>query len=116
MNENNFNGYPFLKAARGNWHNALYIKCTHITCPYGQSSICEGFLFVADADGTPLLATAEDIRRLTHETVEPEGCRGILWQHSFQSVYASYIDWHMEDDTQCPLLELCQKQRIPPCR
>ena len=61
MNQSNCKLYPFLKATRGNWHNALFVKCTHSICPHGHSAICKGFLFTADADGTPLLVDAEAV-------------------------------------------------------
>ncbi|MCM1192530.1 MAG: hypothetical protein NC548_39560 [Lachnospiraceae bacterium] len=108
LNQSNCKLYSFLKAARGNWHNALFVKCTHSACPYGHSGICKGFLLIADADGTPLLADVETVRRLTHEEIEPEGCQGILNQRAFISAYSSYLEWHTEDDSLCPLRQLCQ--------
>lgn len=108
MNQNISTLYPFLKAARGNWHNALFVKCTHNTCPYGHPAVCSGFLFVADADGTPLLVDIEAVQRMAQEAIEPESCHGILTQRSFASAYASYLEWHTEDGSQCPLRLLCQ--------
>lgn len=109
MNQNKCNFYLFLKAARGNWHNALFVKCACDTCCYGNSAVCKGFLFIADADGTPLLMDAESIRKLTGEEIEPEDCQGIISRNAFLSACASYIEWHTEDDAGCPLQQLCRR-------
>lgn len=100
------NLYPFLKAARGNWHNALYVKCGHSCCPYGARDTCQGFLFAAGADGTPLLIPTETFQALTGESVDADECQGILWQHAFISAYAIYIEWHVLSDSDCPLKQL----------
>lgn len=98
--------YPFLKAARGNWHNTLFIKCGHSRCPYGSPDVCKGFLFVAAADGTPLLVPAEEFETLTGEEISAEECRDVLWQYAFISAYAAYIEWHTISDSECPIKQL----------
>lgn len=106
MNFNLENIYPFLKATRGNWHNTLFIKCGHSRCPYGTPVPCEGFLFVAAADGTPLLVPAAEFETLTGEKISADECRGILFQYAFISAYAAYIEWHTISDTECPIKQL----------
>ena len=106
MNFNHENIYPFLKAAKGNWHNTLFIKCSHSRCPYGHPDVCKGFLFVAAADGTPLLIPAEAFERLTGEEISADECRGILLQYAFISAYAAYIEWHTTLDGTCPIKQL----------
>lgn len=100
--------YPFLKAAHGCWHNALFIKCEYDACPHGQSSPCEGFLMVVDADGSPILMPANILRQLSGEPIEPEECSGVLGKKTFEAVYGLYIEWHTIPSTGCPLLELCR--------
>ena len=98
MNQQHCNIYPFLKAVRGCWHNALFIKCEHTVCPHGQSPPCGGFLMAVDADGS----------HVAHESIEPEECRAVLGKQTFETVYGLYIEWHTISSTDCPLLELCQ--------
>lgn len=108
---NHENIYPFLKAARGNWHSTLFIKCGHSSCPYGSPEMCRGFLFVAAADGTPLLVPIEEFEALTGEEVSAEECRGILSHYAFVSAYAAYIEWHTISDTECPIKQLICETR-----
>lgn len=108
MDQQNCNIYPFLKAVHGCWHNALFIKCEHTTCPHGQSPPCEGFLMAVGADGSPILIPVNILRQLTGESIEPEECRTVLGKKTFEAVYGLYIEWHIIPSTGCSLLELCQ--------
>lgn len=98
--------YHFLKAVRGNWHNALYVSCRHCNCI--QHPHCEGFLMTADADGSLILMPVDVIRSLTGEDIEPEGCQGIVEKRIFETLYSLYIEWHAVSETDCPLLQLCE--------
>ncbi len=104
--------YAFLKAARGNWHNALYISCS-APCQYGPIGPCEGYLLTADAEGLPLIIPAKTFRTLTGESIEPPDCRGHLTLQAFRSAYAAYIEWHTESLSDCPLMQLCQDPALP---
>ncbi len=108
MDQKKCNVYSFLKAVRGCWHNALFIKCGHAVCPHDQSPPCEGFLMAVDADGSPILMPAKLLQKLTGEPIEPEGCRAVIGKQTFESVYGLYIEWHTVSSTDCPLLELCR--------
>lgn len=110
MDQNNYLLYPFLQAVRGNWRNALYLKCGRKVCPYGRVMLCEGFLMAAAADGAPILMPVRYFRLLTGEPVEPEECRGILTQQAFEAVYSLYIEWHTLSSRDCVLKQLCQPQ------
>ncbi len=113
MNRHNFNQfYPFLKAVKGNWHNALYIGCPNGSCQYGGNP-CHGFLLAADAEGLPILMPVDFFKRLTGEDVEAEGCKGRLRLKAFQSAFSSYIEWHTDSASECPLLQLCQIRPEP---
>ncbi len=108
MNQKKCNIYPFLKAVRGNWHNALFIKCEYTVCPHSQSPPCEGFLMAVDADGSPILMPAKVLQQLSGESIEPESCQAVIGQRTFESVYGLYIEWHTVSSTGCPLMELCR--------
>ena len=84
--------YPFLKAVRGNWHNAMFIKCEYTVCPHGQSSPCEGLLMTADADGSPILIPAKIMKHLSGESIEPEECKTVLGKQTFEAVYLRMQD------------------------
>ncbi|MCM1214946.1 MAG: hypothetical protein NC331_06505 [Lachnospiraceae bacterium] len=115
MNQKQCNIYPFLKAVRGCWHNALFVKCGHDNCPYGQATPCKGYLLAVDADGTPLLMPADKLQLLTGESIEPEGCRAVLNKQAFETVYSLYIEWHTTFSTGCPLLQLYQTSYSNSC-
>lgn len=108
MDQKKCNVYPFLKAVRGCWHNALFIKCEHTVCPHSQSPPCDGFLMAVDADGSPILMPAKLLQKLSGESIEPEGCQAVIGKRAFESVYGLYIEWHTVSSTGCPLLELCR--------
>lgn len=97
--------YSFLKAVRGNWHNALYLSCRRCTCT--QHPQCEGFLMTADADGSLILMPTDAIRSLTGEDIEPEGCLGMMEKRIFETLYSLYIEWHAVSETGCQLQQLC---------
>lgn len=98
--------YSFMRAVRGNWHNALFISCNCQTCPHGEGLRCDGFLMAADADGRPLLMPVETLRRLTGESVEAAECWGSLDRRAFEAAFSQYIEWHTVSDEDCPLMQL----------
>lgn len=104
--------YSFLKAAHGNWHNAIFLFCTHRNCPYGHPHLCEGYLMVADAEGIPILMPVEHVRRLTGESISREECRSALGMPAFEAAYSLYIEWHTISSRDCPLRQLCQFTEI----
>lgn len=107
MNDNLNKMYRFLKATRGNWHNAIYIKCSSLICPHGNPSPCEGFLMAIDADSTPILLPVESLRKLSGESIDPEECRVTLSKHTFEAIYALYVEWHTVSSESCSLMQLC---------
>lgn len=107
MNQNHCKFYSFLKAVRGNWHNALFIECRCNSCPHKKTKVCEGYLLTADAGGELLLIPVERLSQLTGESIEPTECRGNLSKQAFESLYSQYIEWHTVTDTDCPLRQLC---------
>ena len=79
MNQKPCQFYSFLQAVRGNWRNALFIRCSGSLCPMIRQASCEGFLMAADA-----------------------GC-----QRSFRTAYTKFLEWHTSSDHVCPFLQLC---------
>ena len=97
------NFYLFLKATRGNWHNAIYIKCSSLLCPHGNLMPCGGFLMAIDADGSPIFMPVETLRKLSGESIDPEECCIILNKHTFEAAYAQYVEWHTAAPESCSL-------------
>lgn len=56
MNQKPCQFYSFLQAVRGNWRNALFIRCSGSLCPMIRQASCEGFLMAADASCQPIFA------------------------------------------------------------
>lgn len=106
MKEKQTELYQFLKAVRGNWHNAIYISCKH--CPGTKASQCRDFLMSADAEGHPILIPVNVLHLLTGEEITPEDCRGMMEKQVFETLYSLYIEWHTVSQNECPLLQLSQ--------
>ena len=51
--------YPFLRAVRGNWRNAIFVRCGCDSCMEGRPSPCAGFLLAVDECGQIMLLSAE---------------------------------------------------------
>lgn len=107
MNQIYHTFYSFLKATRGNWHNAIYIKCSSLICPHGNLNPCEGFLMAIDADGSPTFITVESLRKLSGESIDPEECHITLNKHAFEAIYGLYVEWHTASSESCSLMQLC---------
>lgn len=111
MDKNHCEFYLFMRAARGNWRNTLYVSCGCAECPWGHPGSCEGFLLAADADGSLIIISIENVRQFTGETVEPSECRGTLPRKMFEAVFSQYIEWHTTSDSDCSIRQLCQKAK-----
>ena len=74
MNQKPCQFYSFLQAVRGNWRNALFIRCSGSLCPIIRQASCEGFLMAADAGCQPIFLSVQTVRKLSGETVDPEDC------------------------------------------
>lgn len=96
--------YPFLQATAGNWRNAAYIVCK--SCPYGCSPLCGGFLLTAGADGSPIILPADLLHQQTGEYPDQAECSAILSRSAFESIYAQWLKWQINDPAGCTLLQL----------
>ncbi len=101
MERETYRLYAFLRAAHGNWRNALAIICTD--CPWGKTESCRGYLLTADEEGRPILIGTEQFATITGEQIDPMECKGFLYRHVLQGVYALYFEWHTVTDEDCPL-------------
>ena len=105
--------YPFIKAAQGNWRNAMFISCECATCPFGINPDCEGYLLVSDSMGFPIIIAVEQIKAFTGEPVDPHECCAVITKTSFEAVYAQYIQWAISQKGICPLPTLSWKTACP---
>lgn len=93
--------YAFLHAVRGNWRNAVFVKCGD--CPYGEKTPCGGFLLAADADGRPLLLHTGVIRVMSGITPEESECSAALNREQIKTLYASWLEWNTVSANECKL-------------
>ena len=107
MNQKPCQFYSFLQAVRGNWRNALFIRCSGSLCPMIRQASCEGFLMAADAGCQPIFLSVQTVRKLSGEAVDPEECSAILECRSFRTAYTKFLEWHTSSDHVCPFLQLC---------
>lgn len=96
--------YCFLQAAAGNWRNAIYIECRNCTCSH--TGPCSGVLMVSDADGAPILLTADWFREQTGEQIDKNECAAVLSRAAFESAYSLWLKWQTDDAMQCSLLQV----------
>lgn len=104
--------YSFLRAVRGNWRNAIFVRCGCDACLYGREIPCAGFLLAVDESGQVMLLPAETIQALTDEEVEPAECSAILPRRSFDAAFSKYMEWHTPNPSACALRQLCL---VPGC-
>ena len=81
--------YSFLRAVRGNWRNAIFVSCDCGNCMCGRTTPCSGFLLAVDECGQVMLLSAEDIQRLSGETVDSSECIAILSRRAFDAAFPS---------------------------
>ena len=82
--------YSFLRAVRGNWRNAIFVSCDCGDCMCGRATPCSGFLLAVDECGQIMLLPAEDIQRLSGETVDSSECIAILSRRAFDAAFSKY--------------------------
>ena len=81
--------YSFLRAVRGNWRNAIFVSCDCGNCMCGRATPCSGFLLAVDECGQVMLLSAEDIQRLSGETVDSSECIAILSRRALTPPFPS---------------------------
>ena len=104
MKNQNSGLYPFLQATAGNWRNAAFIECK--SCPYHGALLCSGFLLTTGANGSPILLPAERFHQQTGEYPDKTECAAILSRTAFESIYAQWLKWQINEPASCALLQL----------
>ena len=105
--------YAFLRAARGNWRNALVVICQ--SCPYASKPVCEGHLLVTDALGAPIFLPLDTMRKVAGQDIDIQECAGILDRFAFEAAYGLYLQWQTDKTVECPIKQLCQDFDITGC-
>ena len=93
----------FIKATRGNWHHAVYIKCSvcwHSKCPKND------FLCATDYDGRPMVISKQDAETFFGEQIFKDDCLFQINNREFEKFYYSLIQDKIDDIHACPLMVL----------
>ena len=93
----------FLKAARGDWRNAIYIACSG--CAHKESP-CAGFLMSVDRDAKPILVELSQFQQSTGEKVSQDECAAVLSRPAFETLYAQWLLWEIDNPLRCSLMQL----------
>jgi len=96
--------FSFFNATKGNWRNSIFIECDE--CPYGKQKPCSGFLLVPDADGQPILLSADVIQKMTGITPDKYECQTIINQQQFESIYSFWLEWNVSSSNECAILQI----------
>ena len=81
--------YRFLSACGGNWRNTIFVSCP-------EPDSAHGFLMAADRDGCPVIMELESFYQLTGEQIDPVECYGHLSKDAFESIFAQYLLWRID--------------------
>jgi hypothetical protein len=98
--------YWFLNAVKGNWRNAMFIKCE--SCPYGRN-VCDGFLLTTGHDGAPILISAAAIRQLSGQSADRHECLAVIDRKSFEKLFAVWLEWNVGSSDECSVLQTAGK-------
>ena len=90
----------FMDAAQGNYRNALYISCN--ICGYIKESHCGDFLFIAGADGAPILLPLSDAEQFFGCKIDYSDCNGRMGNIDFLKLYHKWIELNTVSDHTCP--------------
>ncbi|WP_313529246.1 hypothetical protein [Anaerotignum sp.] len=96
--------YPFLQATAGNWRNAAFIQCAD--CPHHGTLLCSGFLFTVNAECHPIILSVEQFYKHTGEYPDKTECAVVLDRSVFESIYAQWLKWKVDNPSACILLLL----------
>ena len=81
--------YRFLSACGGNWRNTIFVSCP-------EPDSAPGFLMAADRDGRPVIMELESFYQMTGEQIDPVECYGHLSKDAFESIFAQYLLWRID--------------------
>ena len=83
----------FLILADGNWRNAVFIESCSACV---MAPPCEGFLFLIDGAGKPVLLPAGVFEALSGERIDPVECSSRIQRCVFESMYRRELLWLCE--------------------
>ena len=93
--------HAFMKAACGDWRNAIYITCE--SCTQDVRQVCEGFLLSFDATGAPLVISAEAFKDFSGERPDANECIAVMSRDAFETAFSLRIAWQLDDSGKCAL-------------
>ena len=97
----------FLILADGNWRNAVFIESCS-ACVMAQP--CEGFLFLIDGAGKPVLLPAGVFEALSGERIDPVECSSRIQRCVFESMYRRELLWLCESPHVCGVRRMFSAQ------
>ncbi len=104
MKSQNNKLYEFLKATKGNYRNAVLIKCENVDCNIKDCS--KNFLFIANFDGTPIIFDVNDFEKCTFESIDTNEIESSLSTIAFKNIYDLWIKWNITNPKKCELFQL----------
>ena len=100
----------FIKASRGNWHNAVYIECG-VCLTENKRCGAPDFLYVPDYDGRPVLIPRTSLERFLGEPVQKDECFLELSRVEFERLYKALIEDRVDFSAPCSLFRLIEQER-----
>lgn len=98
--------FRFLRLTQGSWRNAFFVDC--INCPYKNCN-CDGYLLIADDDGTPLTLPVTYFEKITGDKVDKFECAAIVTKEAFDSLFHQWLIWNVTKPKECSILQLLPK-------
>ena len=100
----------FMSATKGNWRNAIFIECP--ICTQGKGEKCSGYLLTVNSDGSPLIVSANTIRKSTGISPDKDECQALFSRAQFETVFAHWLEWNVDSVNECALSQMVS---IPFC-
>ena len=98
--------FKFLKAARGNWRNAVFIECGN--CILGHDELCAGFLLAFDAAAKPIIIRVEQLVTAFGEVPDIDECTALIDRADFEQLFAAWLKWAVDSPYDCTLLKVSE--------
>ena len=98
--------FKFLKAARGNWRNAVFIECGG--CILGHDELCTGFLLAFDAAAKPIIIRVEQLIAAFGEVPNIDECTALIDRAEFEQLFAAWLTWAVDSPNDCTLLKVSE--------
>ena len=100
--------YEFLRAAQGDWRNAIAVECRH--CEPG--SLTGGrFLISTDRDGAPIVFPVALFQSMTGQAVDSDECISKITCEGFEALFHSWLVWHTQATRKCVFLQIAEENQ-----